>query len=232
MSARGGHRLQAQRSRRRARATSGPPVGRDRIRILASSNDHDVERHIAMSDAVLERCKRMVEAGRHVVVMLDSLTRLGRAFNRSNKHANERADDVGRHRLAGARGPEADLRRRPQHRGGREPDDARHLPRRHRQPGRSGDLRGVQGHGQHGAHPRPKGRREAAVPRDGPRRQRHAQGAPAARRAHARDDHGAAPADAEHAPAQQVEQLLAAMAASRRTRSSSGTRRRVFSFRA
>jgi transcription termination factor Rho len=30
----------------------------------------------------------MVEAGKHVVIMLDSLTRLGRAFNASNRHAN------------------------------------------------------------------------------------------------------------------------------------------------
>ncbi len=64
------------------------PWGRDRIRILASSNDHDVERHIQLATLTLERCKRMVEAGRHVLVMMDSLTRLGRAFNRSGKHAN------------------------------------------------------------------------------------------------------------------------------------------------
>jgi len=64
------------------------PWGKDRIRILASSNDHDVERHIAISTLTLERCKRMIESGKHVVVLLDSLTRLGRAFNRSNKHAN------------------------------------------------------------------------------------------------------------------------------------------------
>ena len=62
--------------------------GRDRVRILASSNDHDVERHIQLATLTLERCKRMVEAGRHVLVMMDSLTRLGRAFNRSGKHAN------------------------------------------------------------------------------------------------------------------------------------------------
>jgi len=59
-----------------------------RARLIASSNDHDVERHIAVSMLCMERCKRMVEAGKHVVVMLDSLTRLGRAFNRSNKHAS------------------------------------------------------------------------------------------------------------------------------------------------
>ncbi len=56
--------------------------------VFASSNDHDVERHIAVAEMVIERCRRMVEAGRHVVVLLDSLTRLGRAFNNSKKHAN------------------------------------------------------------------------------------------------------------------------------------------------
>ncbi len=56
--------------------------------VVASSNDHEVKRHIDISIATMERCKAMVEAGEHVVVVLDSLTRLGRAFNRSNKHAN------------------------------------------------------------------------------------------------------------------------------------------------
>jgi len=64
------------------------PWSKDRIRILASSNDHDVERHIAICTLTLERCKRMVESGKHVVVLLDSLTRVGRAFNRSNRHAS------------------------------------------------------------------------------------------------------------------------------------------------
>jgi len=56
--------------------------------IIASSNDHTVERHIELALLMLERCKRMVEAGKHVVVLLDSLTRLGRAFNSSPKYAN------------------------------------------------------------------------------------------------------------------------------------------------
>ncbi len=64
------------------------PWGPERIRVLASSNDHDTDRHIQVASMCLERCKRMVEAGRHVVVMLDSLTRLGRAFNRSRHHAS------------------------------------------------------------------------------------------------------------------------------------------------
>jgi transcription termination factor Rho len=37
---------------------------------------------------VMERAKRIVEAGKHVVILLDSLTRVGRAFNQSVKHAN------------------------------------------------------------------------------------------------------------------------------------------------
>ena len=60
----------------------------DQIEIVASSNDHDLKRHIDISTQTLDRCKRMVENGQHVVVVLDSLTRLGRAFNRSGKHAN------------------------------------------------------------------------------------------------------------------------------------------------
>lgn len=57
-------------------------------RVVASSNDHGVERHIAVSTQTIDRCKKMVECGRHVVVVLDSLTRLGRAFNNSRRHAS------------------------------------------------------------------------------------------------------------------------------------------------
>ena len=61
---------------------------RPRAVVIASSNDHEAERHVAVSLLTMERAKRMVEAGKHVVVMLDSLTRLGRAFNRSKKYAS------------------------------------------------------------------------------------------------------------------------------------------------
>lgn len=59
-----------------------------RASVLASSNDHDISRHIGISLFCMERCRRMVEAGRHVVVVMDSLTRLARSFNRSNKYAS------------------------------------------------------------------------------------------------------------------------------------------------
>lgn len=60
----------------------------DRVSVIASSNDHDTERHVQVALLTLDRCRCMVEAGKHVVVVMDSLTRLGRAFNRSRKHAS------------------------------------------------------------------------------------------------------------------------------------------------
>ncbi len=66
----------------------GSGNGRPRCRVVGSSNDHDADVHIAVAMLTIERCKRMVEAGRHVVVLMDSLTRLGRAFNRSRKYAS------------------------------------------------------------------------------------------------------------------------------------------------
>lgn len=64
------------------------PPAPSRVRVIASSNDHQVEKHIEISISTIERCKRMVEAGKHVVVLMDSLTRVGRAFNNSRKHAS------------------------------------------------------------------------------------------------------------------------------------------------
>ncbi len=55
--------------------------------VLASSNDQDTERHTMLGILAIERAKRMVEAGKDVVVLLDSLTRLGRAFNNSSRFA-------------------------------------------------------------------------------------------------------------------------------------------------
>jgi transcription termination factor Rho len=54
--------------------------------VLASSNDQDTDQHIGLGVLAIDRAKRMMEAGRDVVVLLDSLTRLGRAFNVSRKY--------------------------------------------------------------------------------------------------------------------------------------------------
>ncbi|HSW45674.1 MAG TPA: transcription termination factor Rho [Phycisphaerae bacterium] len=49
--------------------------------VVSSSNDQDAASHIRIARLMIEKAKRMVECGRHVLVLLDSLTRLGRAFN-------------------------------------------------------------------------------------------------------------------------------------------------------
>ena len=50
--------------------------------IVHSTNDQDVANHVRITEFTIERAKRMTEFGRDVVVLLDSLTRLGRAYNR------------------------------------------------------------------------------------------------------------------------------------------------------
>jgi transcription termination factor Rho len=49
--------------------------------IWASSNDEQIENHIRIADLCIERAKRLVEAGKHVVLFVDSITRLSRAHN-------------------------------------------------------------------------------------------------------------------------------------------------------
>ncbi|HRY50041.1 MAG TPA: transcription termination factor Rho [Candidatus Paceibacterota bacterium] len=49
--------------------------------VIASSNDQDLETHVRLSRFMIERCRRMVESGKDVFVLLDSLTRVARAFN-------------------------------------------------------------------------------------------------------------------------------------------------------
>ncbi len=49
--------------------------------IMASSNDSDLKSHTRISQLAIERAKRLVEAGKDCFILLDSLTRVGRAFN-------------------------------------------------------------------------------------------------------------------------------------------------------
>jgi len=49
--------------------------------VYASSNDNTVDKHLDLAQLVIERCKRKVEMGANIVVLMDSLTRVGRAFN-------------------------------------------------------------------------------------------------------------------------------------------------------
>ncbi len=50
--------------------------------VIASSLDRDVESHVRLSQLVVERCKRMVELGQDVFLLMDSITRMARAFNK------------------------------------------------------------------------------------------------------------------------------------------------------
>lgn len=50
--------------------------------VVASSLDEDVESHVRISQLIIERCKRLAEMGRDVFLLMDSITRLARAFNK------------------------------------------------------------------------------------------------------------------------------------------------------
>jgi transcription termination factor Rho len=50
--------------------------------VIASSNDQDAQVHVRTAELTLERAKRLTEQGRDVFVLLDSLTRLARAYNK------------------------------------------------------------------------------------------------------------------------------------------------------
>jgi transcription termination factor Rho len=49
--------------------------------VIASTFDEPAERHVKVANIVLEKAKRLVECGHDVVILLDSITRLARAYN-------------------------------------------------------------------------------------------------------------------------------------------------------
>jgi len=49
--------------------------------VISSTFDEPADRHVQVADMVIEKAKRMVEHGKDVVILLDSITRLGRAHN-------------------------------------------------------------------------------------------------------------------------------------------------------
>ncbi|HEV7380022.1 MAG TPA: transcription termination factor Rho [Dyadobacter sp.] len=52
-----------------------------RAEVIASTFDEQADRHVKVASIVLEKAKRMVECGHDVVILLDSITRLARAYN-------------------------------------------------------------------------------------------------------------------------------------------------------
>lgn len=79
--------------------------------IYASSNDSSVRDHCRIAELCIERAKRLVEAGKHVLVLMDSITRLARAYNNAERGSGRtmsggidaRALETPRHLFAAAR---------------------------------------------------------------------------------------------------------------------------------
>ena len=63
--------------------------------IFASSNDQDVKSHTRIAQFAIERAKRLVECGEHVFILLDSITRLARAFNNAKQGGATMSGGVG-----------------------------------------------------------------------------------------------------------------------------------------
>ena len=60
-----------------------------RAEVVASTFDEPAERHLQVADMVLEKAKRLVEHGKEVVILLDSITRLARAYNVKAPHSGK-----------------------------------------------------------------------------------------------------------------------------------------------
>ena len=132
--------------------------------VVASTFDEPATRHVQVAEMVIEKAKRLVEHKKDVVILLDSITRLARAYNTVVPGLRQGADR--RRRRQRAAEAQALLRRRAQRRGRRLAHHHRHRADRHRQPHGRRDLRGIQGHRQHGNPPRPAHAREAHLPGD------------------------------------------------------------------
>ena len=147
--------------------------------VISSTFDEPATRHVAVAEMVIEKAKRLIEHKRDVVILLDSITRLGRAYNTVVPSLGQGADRRRRRQRAAA--AQALLRRGAQHRGRRIADHHRHRADRHRQPDGRSDLRGVQGHRQLGDRARPQDLRQARLPGDRHPQVGHPQGRAAGR---------------------------------------------------
>jgi len=55
--------------------------------VISSTFDEPASRHVQVAEMVLEKAKRMTEFGRDIIILLDSITRLGRAYNTEVPHS-------------------------------------------------------------------------------------------------------------------------------------------------
>ncbi len=65
------------------------------VEIFSSSNDSEAKDHTRIALLAVERAKRLVEGGRHVVMLMDSITRLARAFNSQMRGGGKRGTASG-----------------------------------------------------------------------------------------------------------------------------------------
>ena len=65
------------------------------VEVFSSSNDGDAKDHTRIALLAIERAKRLVEAGEHVFILMDSITRLARAFNSSMRGGGNRGTGSG-----------------------------------------------------------------------------------------------------------------------------------------
>ena len=61
----------------------------ERVEVISSTFDEPASRHVQVSEMVIEKAKRMVEYGHDVVILLDSITRLARAYNTEVPHSGK-----------------------------------------------------------------------------------------------------------------------------------------------
>ncbi len=93
--------------------------------VYASTFDEPSRRHAQVSDLVIERAKRLVEMGKDVVILLDSLTRLARGYNANQTGGTHHVRRPGFQ----CAGKTAQVLFRGAQRGGRrQPDHHRHVP--------------------------------------------------------------------------------------------------------
>ena len=59
------------------------------VEVVASTFDEDSSRHVQVTEMVMEKSRRYVEFGQHVVILLDSITRLARAYNAAQPHSGK-----------------------------------------------------------------------------------------------------------------------------------------------
>ncbi len=57
--------------------------------VVSSTFDEPAERHVQVAEMVIEKAKRLVECGKDVVILLDSITRLARAYNTTVPHSGK-----------------------------------------------------------------------------------------------------------------------------------------------